>query len=202
MPRWFVAVGVATVLAAGAFAWSRITPDMSMFGRMLPQPAASVDQASVPSAANPSSAGAVEQALPRESERTAAPQPVGTTNDVVATDDRAEAQAAVLRRMQNQIVERDERLARARRNVSVEMYSTAWCRVCKDARQYMNEAGVSFEEYDVDKDRDADRRLRSINPQHTVPTFDIDGAVLTGFSPAAFESMLTSAAGRRAARTE
>jgi glutaredoxin len=171
---------------------------MSMFSRLLPTPpvATSEQQAAVESPVP--SGRATEQADPQKAE---VQRPtVREAPERVPTAERNEDSAEVARRLQNQIEEKKERLAHARRNVSITMYSTSWCRVCKDARKYLSEAGITYDEYDVDTDRDADRRLRAVNPRHTVPTFDIDGAVMTGFSPGAIESMLTSAAARRAAR--
>jgi glutaredoxin len=193
-----VAAAVAALLAVGAFAWSRITPDMSMITRLFPAPPAASD---TPAAVEPTaaSAQATEQAEPqRAAGEPSAPAPEQQL--ALPGVDTTEDPAALARRMQNQIEEKKERLAHARRNVSVTMYSTSWCKVCRDARSYLKEASTAFDDYDVDVDRDADRRLRAINPRHTVPTFDIDGAVLTGWSPGAFESMLTSAAARRAER--
>lgn len=172
---------------------------MSMFGRLLPSaPAATSAERTAVESPVPSSR-ATEEAEPQQTETRRPAGPAEEAHAVPAVD-RNEDSAEVARRLENQIEEKKERLAHARRNVSITMYSTSWCRVCKDARKYMSEAGITYDEYDVDTDRDADRRLRAVNPRHTVPTFDIDGAVLTGFSPGALESMVTSAAARRAAR--
>jgi glutaredoxin len=196
VPRGLVIGGAAIVIALGAFAWSRITPDLSFFNNLFPAPAVlSSAQATVQEP--PAPARAIEQAEPVKTE--AIPTSV-EVREVAPSAATGEDPAALARRLQNQIEEKKERLAHARRNVSVTMYSTTWCKVCKDARRYFTEAGITYEDHDVDSDRDADRRLRAVNPRHTVPTFDIDGAILTGFSPGAFESMLTSAAARRAAR--
>lgn len=173
---------------------------MSVINRLFPAPPAASDRPAAPEFPA-ASARVTEQPEPQRATEqlgviAAEPQPPVPGAQTQTNDD----PVALVRRLQNQIEEKKERLAFARRNVSVTMYSTAWCKVCKDARSYLKEAGTAFDDYDVDADRDADRRLRAINPRHTVPTFDIDGAVLTGWSPGAFESMLTSAAARRAER--
>jgi glutaredoxin len=201
VPRGFVAAGVAIGLAAAAFAWSRVTPDTSFFSRVFPaSPVASVTQPAT-DVDSPRPGGATEQTAPLQATSTAEPAMIQPTQALAApaattSDDSVSA----TRRAVNQLEEKRERLARARRNVPITMYSTSWCRVCKDARRYLSESGVVYEDYDVDADRDADQRLRALNPRHTVPTFDIDGSVLTGFSPGAFESMLTSVAVKRASR--
>jgi len=205
VPRGLIAGAAAVMFAIVAVAWSRITPDLSFFSRMLPS--ATVTAAGHDRSQSETASGSA--ALTQRASPAAAPADTGNArvsgtdpNAVAPSSAAADDKSAAFDRLKRDIAEKSDRLAVARRNVSVEMYSTAWCRVCKDARQYFGDSGLAYEEYDVDKDRDADRRLRSINPQHTVPTFSIDGAVLTGFSPAAFESMLTTAAARRAARAQ
>lgn len=195
-----MAAGLGAILAITALVWSRVTPDTSFFSRFFPTTAPSAEQP-VTAVESPGSAGATEQSTPEQSDTAHAadgiqPAKVEPAPAVVPRDDSASA----ARRAANQLEEKKERVVRTRHNVAITMYSTAWCHVCVDARRYLAEAGVTYDEYDVDKDRDADRRLRAINPRHTVPTFDIDGLVLTGFSPGAFESMLTSAAAKRAER--
>lgn len=34
----------------------------------------------------------------------------------------------------------------------VEIYTTSWCRYCRDAKRYFRSRGVAFKEYDVEKD--------------------------------------------------
>lgn len=63
------------------------------------------------------------------------------------------------------------------------MYSTAWCGVCKRAKKWMQQNGVRYGEHDVEADEEAGHRLARLNPRLSVPTFDIGGEVLVGFSP-------------------
>jgi len=37
-------------------------------------------------------------------------------------------------------------------NAIVEIYTTSWCRYCKDTKRYFRSRGISFTEYDVEKD--------------------------------------------------
>ena len=41
----------------------------------------------------------------------------------------------------------------------VVMYSTSWCVYCKQARNYFEENGISYSDYDIEKDVDARARL-------------------------------------------
>ena len=89
----------------------------------------------------------------------------------------------------------------ARRRVNVTMYATTWCSVCERARHYMNSQGISFVEHDVENSRSAGLRYRELNPRGGVPTLDVDGAVLVGFTPQALERAVDTAAKARIART-
>ena len=66
--------------------------------------------------------------------------------------------------------------------VRVVMYTTSWCPVCKRAKEWMNRRQIAFEERDVEASRDAARKMHAINPRGGVPTFDVEGQVLVGFS--------------------
>lgn len=81
-------------------------------------------------------------------------------------------------------------------NVRVVVYTTSWCPVCKRAKRWMTEHGVAFEERDVEASSSVARQMRAINPGGGVPTFDVDGQVMVGFS----ESGLTAAMERAAAQ--
>jgi glutaredoxin len=81
-------------------------------------------------------------------------------------------------------------------NVRVVVYTTSWCPVCKRAKRWMAEHGVAFEERDVEASADVARQMRAINPRGSVPTFDVDGQVMVGFS----ESGLAAAMERAAAQ--
>jgi glutaredoxin len=86
----------------------------------------------------------------------------------------------------------------ARRNVSITMYSTSWCPVCAKARSWLNGQGLAYSDLDVEKDDAAKRRARELNARGSVPTIDIDGEVLVGFSPEHAAQLVDRAAARRA----
>ncbi|NNE19154.1 MAG: glutaredoxin family protein [Myxococcales bacterium] len=91
----------------------------------------------------------------------------------------------------------DWELATARRRVPVVMYSTAWCGVCKRAREYFTEKRIAFEEHDVDQNAIARAEYLSLNPRRSVPTIKIGDEVVVGFSAQAVERALDAAASAR-----
>ena len=88
-------------------------------------------------------------------------------------------------------------VAAARRRVPVVMYSTAWCGVCKRARKYFQDAGISFVEHDVDEDAVAREEYLRLNPRRSVPTIKVGDEVIVGFSPQAVNTALDAAARSR-----
>jgi len=82
----------------------------------------------------------------------------------------------------------------ARRRVSITMYATQWCGVCRKAREYMETNGIDFVELDTDESSVAGERLGVLNPRKTIPTFEIDEQVYIGFREDAFEAKINRAA--------
>jgi glutaredoxin-like YruB-family protein len=80
--------------------------------------------------------------------------------------------------------------ARERKDVTVEIYTTSWCRYCRDAKNYFQSRGIVFKEYDIEKDRKAARRHKRYNPRGGVPVTVINGRPIVGFAPAAFAQAL------------
>jgi glutaredoxin-like YruB-family protein len=91
----------------------------------------------------------------------------------------------------------DWELAAARRRVPVVMYSTAWCGVCRRARQYFEQKGIAFVEHDVDDDPRAREEYLRLNPRRSVPTIKVGDEVVVGFSALAVERALDASARAR-----
>lgn len=82
----------------------------------------------------------------------------------------------------------------ARRQVTITMYATQWCGVCRRAREYMKTNRIDFTELDTDESSAASERLGELNPSKTIPTFEIDELVYVGFREDAFEAKVNQAA--------
>lgn len=71
--------------------------------------------------------------------------------------------------------------------VKVEMYGTSWCGYCKKARAFFNGMKIPLIEYDVEKDEQAYKRFRKMNPQGGVPFVLIGGKYgVSGFQEKAY----------------
>ena len=88
-------------------------------------------------------------------------------------------------------------LAAAMERVPIRMFTTAWCPACRQARAHLVEKRISFVEIDVEASPAARREHRARNPRGSVPTLDVDGEVLVGFSPGQLQAAMRRAAERR-----
>ena len=105
--------------------------------------------------------------------------------------------SASARRQPRQTEPTKSEISAARHRVPVVMYATAWCGVCKRARKYFQEAGISFVEHDVDEDPAAREEYLRLNPRRSVPTIKIGDEVIVGFSAQAVNTALNAAARNR-----
>jgi len=92
------------------------------------------------------------------------------------------------------VIEPESELGQAMRDVPVAMYMTDWCPVCTRASAWLQANGFEVVEFNVERDQNAARIHRLLNPRGSVPTFDIDGMTMIGFSPRGFELIVAKIA--------
>ena len=64
---------------------------------------------------------------------------------------------------------------------SVKVYSTPTCPFCKQAKAYLKENKVSFDDIDVSIDAKKAQEMIEKSGQMGVPVLDIDGEIIVGF---------------------
>jgi glutaredoxin len=101
-----------------------------------------------------------------------------------------------------QSAELEKRAKLALSQVSVTMYSTAWCPSCKKARAWLTANRIRFREHDVEQDATARRTMLRLNPRGSVPTIEVDQQVLVGFGPQSLGHSIAQAVQKRLARDE
>jgi len=77
--------------------------------------------------------------------------------------------------------------------VRIVMYSAPWCYVCDRARDFLHADVVELIDRDIERDPNAARALATLNPMQTLPTFEVSGETLVGFSPYALEQSVRAA---------
>ncbi len=75
---------------------------------------------------------------------------------------------------------------------TVIVYYADWCPACRKAKSYLNRKGVPFEVRNVDNPAAKEELVRKTG-RRSIPVIDVDGRILTGFSPQAIDALLGSA---------
>ncbi len=59
---------------------------------------------------------------------------------------------------------------------NIRMYTTTWCGDCRNAKRFLQEQGLVFEEINIEEQAGAAEYVMQINDgKRKVPTFEIDG---------------------------
>jgi mycoredoxin len=64
--------------------------------------------------------------------------------------------------------------------MNIRIYTTTWCPDCRQAKRFLEERHLPYEEFDIERDPQAARFVKHANDgKRKVPTFDVDGHVFT-----------------------
>jgi glutaredoxin len=141
----------------------------------------------------------------RDSATITAPPLEGTTatsgkTPVAATVETATPSPAEKRIDPNEARRERERLvAEAERSVQIDLYGEGWCPSCRKARAWLDANSVPYTYRDT-SDAVNKHTMRALNPNSTIPTIDVDGQVLVGFSATALRASIRRAAEARVAK--
>ncbi len=72
----------------------------------------------------------------------------------------------------------------------VELYVTSWCPYCNKAKAYLDQQGVEYRLYDIEKDAKAAKRKKRLDTRKGVPFAMINGVAIHGWSEAAYAKAL------------
>jgi len=78
----------------------------------------------------------------------------------------------------------------------ITMYTTSWCRDCRNAKKFLDDRGIAYEEIDIDRNPEAVEVVMKLNDgMRKVPTLDVGGTFVSGddFNAARFEKELREA---------
>lgn len=65
--------------------------------------------------------------------------------------------------------------------MSVKIYTTNTCPWCVKTKEYLASKGISYDEINVSKDKEAAKEMIEKSGQRGVPVVDIDGSIVVGF---------------------
>jgi len=73
---------------------------------------------------------------------------------------------------------------------TVEIYTTSWCRYCKDAIAFLKSNHIKYKQFDIEKDSKADAKMRAAGGPGGVPFAIINGKKVYGFSANRYKQVL------------
>ncbi|MGO8992129.1 MAG: glutaredoxin family protein [Polyangiaceae bacterium] len=91
-------------------------------------------------------------------------------------------------------------LDRAMHLVKITLYSRPASTDCGRARTWLLDHGYTFKERDVDEDLEAKAEWKKAIPSGTVPAFNVDGTIVSGYDPARIQGAIEYAGARRLQR--
>ena len=69
-----------------------------------------------------------------------------------------------------------------RANARVTLYATEWCGYCKQARRFLDQKGIAYNEFDIEKDAEARKAYEALGGRG-IPLIDVNGTLIRGFEP-------------------
>ncbi|MCH4900446.1 glutaredoxin family protein [Pseudomonas sp. B707] len=71
---------------------------------------------------------------------------------------------------------------KVRANAHVVLYATDWCGYCKQTKRFLDQKGIPFKEFDIEKDAEA-RKVYEALGGRGIPLIDVNGTLIRGFDP-------------------
>ena len=69
-----------------------------------------------------------------------------------------------------------------RANARVVLYATDWCGYCKLTRRFLDQKGIPFKEYDIEKDAEARKAYEALGGRG-IPVLDVNGTLIRDYAP-------------------
>ncbi|AZV25429.1 NrdH-redoxin [Pseudomonas syringae] len=69
-----------------------------------------------------------------------------------------------------------------RANARVVLYVTDWCGYCKQTKRFLDQKGIPFKEFDIEKDAEARKAYEALGGRG-IPLIDVNGTLIRGFDP-------------------
>lgn len=76
---------------------------------------------------------------------------------------------------------------------TVKIYTTPSCHYCQQAKEFLTQKGIAFEAFDVSKDKEALKEMKTITGgARSVPVIAVGESVILGFDQEAIEKAIAS----------
>ncbi|MCX7081269.1 MAG: glutaredoxin family protein [Pseudomonas sp.] len=74
-------------------------------------------------------------------------------------------------------------------NANVALYATDWCGYCKLTRRFLDQKGIPFKEFDIEKNAEARKAYEALGGRG-IPLLDVNGTLIRGYEPDAILAAL------------
>ena len=79
--------------------------------------------------------------------------------------------------------------AQTQSRARVTLYATDWCGYCKLTRRFLDQKGIPYQEFDIEKNADARKAYEALGGRG-IPLLDVNGALIRGYEPDAILAAL------------
>jgi glutaredoxin-like YruB-family protein len=86
--------------------------------------------------------------------------------------------------------------------MNIKLYSRPLCGWCQEAKAYLNQRGLAFEEVDVGANPAAYEEMQKLSGQRFVPTIVVDDQVLADFDVKQLEAFLDKLSRKKPSEAE
>ncbi|MFW0758769.1 glutaredoxin family protein [Pseudomonas sp. H11T01] len=66
-------------------------------------------------------------------------------------------------------------------NAKVVLYATDWCGYCKLTRRFLDQKGIPYKEFDIEKNAEARKAYEALG--RGIPLLDVNGTLIRGYDP-------------------
>ncbi|WP_377707207.1 glutaredoxin family protein [Pseudomonas protegens] len=77
----------------------------------------------------------------------------------------------------------------AREHARVVLYATDWCGYCKATRRFLDQKGIPYREFDIEKDAEARQAYTALGGAG-IPILDVNGTLIRTYDPDAIMAAL------------
>jgi len=70
------------------------------------------------------------------------------------------------------------------------IYTNSYLSLCRRAKEYLSQKGISYTEHNIAQDRDKVKEMIQKSGQMAVPVIIIDGEIVVGFDQAKLDELL------------
>lgn len=76
------------------------------------------------------------------------------------------------------------------KKAQIDLYGTDWCPACKQAKKWLNSNKIPFNDYNIERSKEARANFRKLTSNGLIPLAVINGKKIVGFKPKSYLAAL------------